>query len=185
MSNEQWIAVPDLLQDEEVLRQQVSESFNDTYQRSFAADPLVNHRLPIEISAIRDVEGWRLFLLLTPWMLARIYFHPDGDEVDIPVAWQAWNRLHEPYLVLGPSVSITLMGLEQKAHLNFHQELGHYLVQPLMLRMEQFGSADEVYRRWNAVIETRNENMKKRREECRCQEEISRREFFTHFTAAN
>ena len=51
--------------------------------------------------------------------------------------------------------------------------------------MEQYNSAGEVYRDWNSVIETRNENMKKRQAECRCQEEISRREFFTRMVQRN
>ncbi len=179
MYNSDWIPGPEILQQDEMLNNLVTSVFGDIYERSFADDPLINHRLPIEIRALRDVDDWRVFLLLTPWMLSRVYVRSDEASINVPPAWQVENRINEPYLVVGPQVGFCLLEHEQLAHLNFHPELGHYLVQPLILRMDQYSSAGEVYRDWNTVIETRDENMKKRQAECRCQEEISRREFFT------
>jgi hypothetical protein len=179
MYNSDWIPGPEILHQDEMLNNLVTSVFGDIYERSFADDPLINHRLPIEIRALRDVDDWRVFLLLTPWMLSRVYVRSDEASINVPPAWQVENRINEPYLVVGPQVGFCLLEHEQLAHLNFHPELGHYLVQPLILRMDQYSSAGEVYRDWNTVIETRDENMKKRQAECRCQEEISRREFFT------
>ncbi len=185
MYNSDWIPGPQILHKDEMLKTLVTSVFSDIYLRSFADDPLINHRLSIEIRALRDIDDWRVFLLLTPWMLSRIYLRSEEASINVPPAWQVENRINEPYLVVGPQVGFCLLEHEQLAHLNYHPELGHYLVQPLILRMEQYNSAGEVYRDWNTVIETRNENMKKRQAECRCQEEISRREFFTRMVQPN
>ncbi len=185
MYNSDWIPGPQILHQDEMLNTLVTSVFSDIYARSFADDPLINHRLSIEIRALRDIDDWRVFLLLTPWMLSRIYLRSEEASINVPPAWQVENRINEPYLVVGPQVGFCLLEHEQLAHLNYHPELGHYLVQPLILRMEQYNSAGEVYRDWNTVIETRNENMKKRQAECRCQEEISRREFFTRMVQPN
>lgn len=185
MYNSDWIPGPQILHQDEMLKALVTSVFSDIYLRSFADDPLINHRLSIEIRALRDIDDWRVFLLLTPWMLSRIYLRSEEASINVPPAWQVENRINEPYLVVGPQVGFCLLEHEQLAHLNYHPELGHYLVQPLILRMEQYNSVGEVYRDWNTVIETRNENMKKRQAECRCQEEISRREFFTRMVQTN
>jgi hypothetical protein len=185
MYDSNWIPGPEMLHQDEMLKSLVTSLFGDIYERSFADDPLINHRLPIELRALRDIEEWRVFLLLTPWMLSRIYVRSEEASINVPPAWQVENRINEPYLVVGPQVGFCLLEHEQLAHLNYHPELGHHLVQPLILRMEQYNSAGEVYRDWNTVIETRNENMKKRQAECRCQEEISRREFFTRMVQRN
>ncbi len=187
MYDSNWIPGPQCLNQDEALHTLVSNAFGDIYERCFADDPLINHRLPIEIRALRDIEDWRVFLLLTPWMLSRIYLRSDEASITVPEAWQVENRIGEPYLVVGPQVGFCLLEHEQLAHLNYHPELGHYLMQPLMLHMEGYANADDVYQEWNTVIETRNENIRKRQAECRCQEEISRREFFTRMgrTPAN
>ncbi len=174
-----WIPGPQCLHQDDSLKTLVTNVFADVYERSFADDPLINHRLPIEIRALRDIEDWRVFLLLTPWMLSRIYLRTEEASINVPPAWQVENRIGEPYLVVGPQVGFCLLEHEQLAHLNYHPELGHYLVQPLILHMEGYANAEQAYQEWNTVIETRNENMRKRQAECRCQEEISRREFFT------
>lgn len=185
MYNSDWIPGPEILHQDAMLHTLVTSVYSDIYERGFANDPLINHRLPIEIRALRDIEDWRVFLLLTPWMLSRIYLRSEESSINVPPAWLVENRIGEPYLVIGPQVGFCLLEHEQLAHLNYHPELGHHLVQPLILHMEQYNSAGEVYRDWNTVIETRNENMKKRQAECRCQEEISRREFFTRMVQQN
>jgi hypothetical protein len=179
MPDNRWIASPQHLQQDEALATQVPGLFRRIYETEFADEPLLNHALPIEIRAIRDIGEWRLFLLLTPWMLSRLYLRFEESDIAIPEAWRAGNRAGKPHVVLGPPVTLTLFSQDQKCYLNYHPELGHHLVQPLIMRMESFGCANEVYASWNEVIATRNENMKQRQRECQWQQEVSRREFFT------
>jgi hypothetical protein len=112
-------------------------------------------------------------------MLARVYLRFDKNDITVPEEWSAQSRANAPHLVLGPLISVDLLSQEQKCYLNYHPELGHHLVQPLIMRMESFGCAGEVYASWNEVIGTRNEIMKQHQRECQWQQEISRREFFT------
>ena len=135
--------------------------------------------------AFRRIEGWRLVLVLTPWMLSRL-IAPSGDPgVEIPEAWRAEHRRDADYVLLGPKVSFELLQTRQTAHLNFHPTLGHYLLQPIALSMTGYASPDEVFQAWNHVIKTRDENMEKFRKDCPWQKEVSRREFFGRFKEAS
>jgi hypothetical protein len=178
MYDSNWVAGPDILDQDDALQSLVIKTFEDIYQHYFADDPLINQRLPVEIRALRDIDEWRVFLLLTPWMLTRIYLSSKPASITVPSSWSATFRSTQSYLVMGPQISFNLLQRQQVAHLNYHPHLGHHLMQPLILRMQGYDSAAQVYHDWNGVIETRNENIKKRHTECRYQEEISRREFF-------
>lgn len=150
----------------------------DLYQQYFVNEPMVNPRLPIEVRAFRHIEQWRVFLLLTPWMLVRVFI-PQGDPgVKVPQEWGAAERENAPYTLLGPVLELTILGSEQKAHLTFHPQIGHYLIQPLVLSMPTYDSAEAVFDAWRQVIETRNENMKRLNVRSAWHEEVSRREFF-------
>jgi hypothetical protein len=183
MQTSRWLSTPEALQQDGALATQVTEVFRRIYETEFAAELLANHDLPVEIRALRNIEGWRVFLLLTPWMLARIYLRCDTPQLAIPEEWGAESRTNQPHTVLGPPMTITVLAQEQKAYLNYHPQLGHYLIQPLIMRMESFRTASEVYASWNEVIERRNENMKQRQRECQWQQEVSRREFFNRLAA--
>ena len=173
-----WHGCPPELTEDEPFLAAVTELHRELFQRHFRQDPAVNPALGIEIRAFRRTGEWRIFLLLTPWMLARILV-PDRDPgVAIPPAWQAETRRGMEFQLLGPTVSVNLLGQQQSAHLGHHPQLGHYLLQPLAMNMEQYRSADEVFAAWNEVIRTRDENMAKMQRDCPWQKEVSRREFF-------
>ncbi|MDP2155438.1 MAG: [NiFe]-hydrogenase assembly chaperone HybE, partial [Sulfuricella sp.] len=97
----------------------------------------------------------------------------------IPAGWSAAERAVAPFLVIGPLLDFTILGGEQKAHLNYLPELGHFLLQPLVQSMERFESADAVFAAWDEVIKTRDRVMEEQKRECGWQKEVSRREFFS------
>jgi hypothetical protein len=139
---------------------------------------LVNHDLPILVRALRRVESWRVFLLLTPWMLARVFMPLEMPPVVIPAGWRATERADEPYAVIGPGMQMMVRETTEKAHINYYPRIGHYLLQPLIQSMESFASPTEVFEAWNDVIRIRTENIRKLNRSCHWQEDISRREFF-------
>jgi len=183
MQANSWISTSETLRQTEALAAQVTKVFRRIYVTDFANEMMVNHKLPIEVRAVRSIEEWHVFLLLTPWMLSRLYLRFDETDIPIPVTWTVASRADQPHMVLGPQVSLQILEQEQKTYLNYHPELGHYLVQPLIMRMEPYASAGAVYRAWNQVLQTREENIRQRQLECRWQQEVSRREFFTHLVA--
>ncbi len=173
-----WTLFPEDLQDDQQLLAAVLEEHEGLYRDCFIDDPGVNHLLPVRVQAFRRVDSWRVFLLLTPWMLSRI-FVPDSDPgIEIPGDWCAEARAGQPYRVIGPANSFELLTGRQKAHLNYSNRLGHYLLHPLILSMKDFQSPEEVFRVWNRIIETRNRNLQKLEQRSHRQEEITRREFF-------
>ncbi len=143
-----------------------------------AGDPMLNRALVIQQRALRRIEDWRVLLLLTPWMLARLLFPDQPPAFELPSGWTARERSQADYLVLGPNLRFDLLGHAQQAHLNYHPRLGHYLLQPICLDMEAYRDADAVFEDWNQVIRTRDENMEKAKRDCAMQKEISRRELF-------
>lgn len=166
--------------DDQAVIAAVGDCFGEIYRRHFSGEfMMVNHDLPVDIRAFRRSDGWSVFLLLTPWMMARVFL-PEGDPgIKIPSGWSAAERAAEPFQVIGPLLDFTILGGAQKAHLNYLPELGHFLLQPLVQSMEQYDSADAVFVAWNEVIKTRDRVMEEQKRECGWQKEVSRREFFT------
>jgi len=179
---ETW-ELPLITVQDDVLPQIVQEAFTDIYQEWFAQEPmLINHDLPILVRALRRVENWRVFLLLTPWMLARVFIpvlEPSETlPIPVPKGWKPSERVGKPYTVIGPGVEIAINEASEKAHINYHTRIGHYFVQPLIQSMESFSSPEQVFEAWNNVLRVRNENIRKLNRRCRWQEDVSRREFF-------
>ncbi len=163
--------------DDEIVTQ-VTEIFTEIYHNYFIDELLVNHHLPIEIRAFRYTDIWYIFLLLTPWMLARVFLPNHEPELEIPPDWQAEKRVNQPMTVIGPAMSLAILGGKEQAHLNYHPKLGHYLIQPLVQSMEQFNAPDDAFNAWNEVIKTRNRVIEEQKKRCDWHTEVSRREFF-------
>ena len=176
-----WRVPPAELADDQALGRTVLEVHRDILRKQLAGDPMLNRALPVELRALRRIENWRVLLLLTPWMLARLLLPDEPPELEIPLEWSAQARGDGDYLVLGPNLSFDLLGQPQRAHLNYHNRLGHYLLQPICLDMKGYQSADAVFEAWNQVIRTRDENMEQAKRDCPLQKEISRRELFRRF----
>lgn len=168
--------------DDQAVIAEVSDCFSEIYRKHFSSEWLVNHDLPVEIRAFRRGDGWCVFLLLTPWMMARVFLPERDPGLQIPAGWSAAECAVAPFLVIGPLLDFTILGGEQKAHLNYLPELGHFLLQPLVQSMEQYDSADAVFAAWGEVIKTRDRVMEEQKRECGWQKEVSRREFFTRLT---
>lgn len=165
-------------EDEQALKARVCRSFDEVYRRHFSSEWQVNHDLPIEVRAFRHSDRWSVFLLLTPWMMARVFLAERDPGLPIPVGWRMAERANAPFQAIGPLLGFTILGEQQKAHLNYLPGLGHFLLQPLVQSMGQYKSADDVFAAWNEVIRTRDRVMEVQKRECRWQKEVSRREFF-------
>lgn len=174
-----WQPAPAVLAgDDEALIETVTRVHQHLLETELAGDPLLNRRLAVEHRALRRLEDWRVLLLLTPWMLARLLFPDHPPPIAVPAGWIAEARAGARYLVLGPSVRFELLGQPQQAHLNFHPALGHYLLQPLCLELSRYADADAVFSAWAEVIRVRDANLAQARRDCPLQREISRRELF-------
>jgi hypothetical protein len=179
MTNDQWQPVPGKLKDDDALLAAFVQEHLQIYDRCFRDELEINHQLPVMTHAFRRLGGWRVFLLLTPWMLSRIFVPDDIPDIELPANWRATARQGSAYTVIGPTFKLDLLTGKQKAHLNYSSNTGHYLLHPLILSMSGFQTPNEVFRAWNRVIETRNENLEKMQLQNRQQQEISRREFFS------
>jgi len=177
--DDHWQSVPDELKDDAALLAAMLEEHRLVYDRYFRDDLEVNHQLPVMIHAFRRLDSWRVFLLLTPWMLARVFVPDEAPDVEVPPEWRAKARAGSPYTVVGPTFNLDLLTGRQKAHLNYSSGIGHYLLHPLILSMSRFQTPEQVFRAWNEVISARNENLKKMQKQNRQHEEVSRREFFS------
>ena len=179
MTESAWQAGAFPADDDQAVAAAVTRCFEEVYRRDFSGEWLVNHTLPIEIRAFRRSDGWCIFLLLTPWMMARVFLPERDPGLALPAGWQAGERAAEPFVAIGPLLDFTLLGTGQKAHLNYLPQLGHFLLQPLVQSMENYASADAVFAAWNEVIRTRDRVMEEQKRDCGWQKEVSRREFFS------
>lgn len=176
MSESGWRPFPAELAEDDRLAAAVVRVHEALLRGPQGADLGLNPDLGISLRALRRVDGWRALLLLTPWMLARLLFPDRPPDIEIPVEWLADRREDADYQVLGPAVRFAMLGQEQRGHLNFHPDLGHYLLQPICLDVQPYRDADAVFEAWNGVIRSRDENLARTRRECPLQREISRRE---------
>jgi hypothetical protein len=167
--------------DDQAVIAAVIKSFGDIYTRYLSTEFLVNHDLPIEIRAFRRSDGWCVFLLLTPWMMARVFLPEHVPGLAVPSGWSADERTSAPFLVIGPQLEFTMLGETLKAHLNYLPELGHFLLQPLVQSMKPYESAGAVFAAWDEVINKRDQVMEEQKRECGWQKEVSRREFLGFF----
>lgn len=175
---EGWIIRDVPARDDAEVIAEITRSFIAVYNEHFRDEFLMNHELPVEVRAFRRSDGWCVSLLLTPWMLARIFLPEHDPALPIPQGWSAAERTSAPFLVIGPVVEFPLLGTKLKAHLNYLPGLGHFLLQPLALNMQQYADASAVFSAWDEVIETRDRVMEERKLDCEWQKEMSRREFF-------
>jgi hypothetical protein len=151
------------------------------YDRHFARDPMVNPALGFHLHGYRRVNNWRIVLVLTPWMFSRLLFAEKAPAVEIPDGWRAAQRRDADYQLLGPMIEALPLTGGVKSHLNYHPTLGHYLLQPIALNMQEYACAEDVFEAWNQVIQTRNQALQNLDRECAWQEEISRRELFNKY----
>ena len=178
MTDTLWQTCAADLADDEALGAAVLDAHREVLRNQLAADPMLNLNLEIQQRAFRRIEGWRVVMLLTPWMLSRILFPDEPPAMAIPEGWTTQDRKDANYLLLGPRLDFELLGQPQQAHLNYHPRLGHYLLQPICLNMKPYPDAEAVFEEWNKVIRTRDENMEKAKQDCPLQKEVSRRELF-------
>lgn len=171
MSNWQLIQI-----DDENLITGVIEAFSRLYRIYFVHDLLVNHHFPIEIRAFRHTDIWRIFLLLTPWTLARVFIPTKSPKIELPFGWTAVERLGAPITLIGPTVSFEILSGTERAHICYHPVLGHYLMQPLIQSMETFATPEDAFRAWNEMISCPQAEQPCKK--CEWQQELSRREFF-------
>ena len=183
MNDSAWRTWPPELAADEALATAVLAAHRCLAEELGRGDPLLclNIRLPIEHRALRRIEDWRVLLLLTPWMLARLLFPDRAPAIPLPAGWAAEERAGKAYQILGPALRLRLLGQDQLAHLNHHPALGHYLLQPLCLDMEPYTEGEEVFSAWSEVVRIRDANMEQARRDCPLQKEISRRELFSRF----
>jgi len=178
MTESAWQTVPRDVVTDEALIEAVVAVHRNILRTEMLGAPGLNPGLDVHQRAFRRIEGWRVLLLVTPWMLARLLFPDKPPALRIPAGWTADERRNADYSVLGPPVEFELLGQPQRGHLNYHSALGHYLLQPICLDMEPYRDAEAVFQAWNQVIRTRDENMEKAKRDCPLQKEVSRREFF-------
>lgn len=157
----------------------VEARFRQIHEAAFAASMDCNHALPVQVHALRQAEDWWVFLLLTPWMMSRLFLPQRQPRLPLPSGWAAADRQHLAYVVIGPTLEMTLASGVQRAHLNYDAVLGHYLIQPLVQAMEAYQSGDQVFSAWNEVIATRDRVMAEQQRDCPWQKEVSRREWFS------
>ncbi len=176
MTAEPFWQIQQDLADDQALIERIIAVHAEILNGQLAADPMLNPNLPIEVRALRRIEEWRVLLLLTPWMLGRLFFPDRAPAFALPPGWSAQERQGADYQILGPRVRFELLGQPQQAHLGYLEWLGHYLLQPICLNMEPYPDAEAVFAAWAEVIRVRDENMEAMRRACPIQREISRRE---------
>ena len=134
----------------------------ETIQADAFNDPLLggwglNPKLTVEVRGLKRIDTWLTGFVLTPWMLAQLYIPLQAPEWPLDPAWMPEARTSEPYVVIGPQQQIEFGGQRVQAFLNFHPQLGHYYLQPLVQSMAQYCNNAAAFEAWAEVIRFRQE----------------------------
>jgi hypothetical protein len=141
---------PDLLPDVLV------DAFSNVYSEDFANALMgVNHHLKTEVRGWQIKPHWAQAGLLTPWMLAIVYMPLDQQAFDgliCPDDWATPLPADRPYQVIGPLMTLQIGDKAYPAHLNFHSQLGHYWLRPLVQNMARYSNNDQAFDAWAEVL---------------------------------
>ncbi|VBB69784.1 hypothetical protein RIEGSTA812A_PEG_1257 [invertebrate metagenome] len=174
-----WHLYPPALHDDTVLRAVIITVLESVHRPRFIGQLASNLALPVMIHSLRRVGFWRICMVLTPWMLAYLLLPDQDPGLAVPdhLTTEGANAAD----MLGPVISFTLLGTQHKAHLNFDPQLGHYLLQPLILGMDRYTDAKAVFIAWDHFVVTRMAAAKRSKRSSREQQEtISRRELLAY-----
>lgn len=165
--------------DEACLSNEIVQAFGTLYNDDFSnAFMGVNHELKTELRGWQVKTDWAQGGLLTPWMLAIIYFPLNQNalkDLILPQGWTHDEREHQSYQVIGPTMSLQIEDKAYPAHLNYHPQLGHYWLRPLVQNMARYSSNDMAFEAWSEVLAFR-----KAIREQRQAEEVARKEKQQH-----
>ncbi|WFE69562.1 [NiFe]-hydrogenase assembly chaperone HybE [Thiomicrospira sp. R3] len=141
------------------LPEQIVNAFNQVYCDDFAdAFMGVNHALNTEIRGWQTQQNWAKGGLLTPWMLAIVYFPLNYAALKgmvLPDDWKTNVCAERAYHVIGPLMPLMIEEKAYATHLNFHPKLGHYWLQPLVQNMARYSDNQAAFAAWNDVVEFR------------------------------
>ena len=136
-----WQTLPQHLHSEMRFNLALLIAHRQIFDQHFAADPSVNRALGFHLNGYRRQGQWRIIQILTPWMLANLWFADSPPEIALPESLLA-DPDHQP---LGPVIDLPEKMGGGKAHLNYHPTLGHYFVQPLSLNLADYDDAQSVF----------------------------------------
>ena len=142
-----WQTLPQHLHSEMRFNLAVMIAHRQIFDQHFAADKSVNRALGFHLNGYRQQGLLRIIQILTPWMLANLWFADSPPEVGLPETLQS-DASHQP---LGPKIDLPEDLGGGTAHLNYHPTLGHYLVQPITLDLAQYDNAHSVFEAMNQL----------------------------------
>ncbi len=154
MADTQWQLLPPNWLRDSVFRPALLDIHRDIYRRFFENDPRVNPQLGFHLHAYCRSTHWRATLILTPWMMSRLLFPEHDPHILIPDGWSGEDRSQSEYQIVGPSLKLGCCGNAMVANLNYHTQLGHYLIQPFALGMRNFKTPREAFEIWNKLFYT-------------------------------
>jgi hypothetical protein len=142
-----------------VLPALLESTFAKLYNDDFADAMMgINHKLKVEVRGWHRKDDWAMGVLLTPWMLTKVYIPLSiPKDLDIPAGWSADERQNAAYVVIGPLMNLMIDGQAHAVHINYHPQLGHYAVQPLVQKMNSYVDNEAAFAAWGEVLTFRKE----------------------------
>lgn len=148
MPETRWQVLPPHLHAEMRFNLALLIAHRQIFDRHFAVDPSVNRALGFHLHGYQQLDGWRLVQILTPWMLARLWFAERGPGITIPHG----GGSDDAYQPLGTRIALPSALGQGMAYLHHHATLGHYLLQPITLDMSGYQTAHELFEAWREEL---------------------------------
>ena len=140
-----WQILPQHLHSEMRFNLALLIAHRQIFDRYMAGDALVNKALGFHLYGYQQQGIWRQIQILTPWMLARLWFSDSPPDIPVPEN----SPKGDDYQPLGTEINLPEELGRGVAYLNYHPTLGHYLLQPITLDMTGYETAQEVFDTWS------------------------------------
>lgn len=134
----------------------ITQAFATLYSDDFANAMMgINHSLTTEVRGWHEKADWGMGVLLTPWMLTKVYVPLKTavlDDIATPESWTTDERLNQPYVVIGDLMPLTIDEQTHQTYINHHPDIGHYWLQPLVQNMARYSDNDAAFAAWGEVL---------------------------------
>ncbi len=157
------------------------EALHRIGESQLANADFVQPSIGYDYRGLHTADEWDIGYVLTPWMLAHIFLPrrpPAPPSAVLPADWHANVRKNKLFQLLGPALDFVVGEEMPSLHVQWIADFGHFLFQPLILKLSRYSDAEAVWKAQSDVLEARERASRERLAEMKKQDaQLDRRAF--------
>ena len=165
----------------EVRFQALLDALRRIGQTQLADADFVQPAIGYDCRGLHTADEWDIGYVITPWMLAHVFLPrrpPPPPSAALPAQWHAKARKDKPFQLLGPALDFVVGEEMPSLHIQWIAGFGHFMFQPLILKLSRYPDAEAVWKAQSDVLAARERAGRERLAQMKRQDaQIDRRAF--------